>query len=135
MSHTIKALTLLLAFKDSNYVNLAELNRFVPIEVTKNNIEFNKNHTTKYIAFIEDETFRQTIWNQNYDLFYTWDCLFWAQRNDLKANDKVYWLKELRKRLGDKNYYEGRMPDPVVLTYFKEVKYEDQKSYLLDKKD
>lgn len=47
-----------------------------------------------------------------YQLWYTWDNLNYAHNENYPRDQRIYWFRDLRSRIGRDNYRDGIMPEP-----------------------
>jgi len=110
--------------------SLDVLRMFPPQELIQNGLRFNR-------AFQEHQkSMRRTYFlNGNWskveecnkviaeakDLEDTWQLLDWAQDSDFIEDCRLDFLEDLRKALGEKDFWAGQMPPPAPLKYFREL--------------
>lgn len=55
-------------------------------------------------------------------LWWIWDCLRYAHSECHPTDSRLYWLEELRQRIGEEDYAAGIMPPPVPMHRFQLVR-------------
>lgn len=119
MNQALPLVVMLQFLTEAPPVTLDDLNRFPPLEICQQFVEFN----TQYRIFLQGKaSFDNRLspaYQEAYHLWWIWDCLRFAQDANMPLPGRLYWLSELRECIGFFEYWMGAMPYPIPLQYFR----------------